>query len=116
MEPNTQRLPKSLKHWAGKSGFYAFSRRQWRRDGYFVAASAKAEHIKGCRSKSRVIRVLPHLDRMDICDGYFDRWANSMGASTPMPKTEAEFTAALATLLKKSRGRVRATQENTADA
>jgi hypothetical protein len=110
------RPPKSLRHWAERAGFHMPKgyHRSWRRRGYFWARSTKSTHIADCMSPKRFIRVLPHLDRMDICDGFFDRWANSMGASVRMPLTEAEFQAAIKTLLSKSRKRVRATHPDSA--
>ena len=103
-------FPKSLRHWAEKRGLYQQKAygiyRSWRRHGTFMARSTKPALIAGTRDGVRYIRVLPHINRMDICDGFFDRWANSLGASVPMPQTEAEFAQALTTLLSRSRKRV----------
>lgn len=103
-------MPKSLRHWAEKHGFYQRKGfgiyRSWRRYGTFMARSTKPRFVDGTRDRVRYIRVLPHIDRMDICDGFYDRWANSLGASVPMPKTEAEFAQALETLMRLSRKRV----------
>jgi len=102
----SRRAPKQLRHWAEQHGFYMvrFRRAAWR--DYPIARTRKRRFTDGTRDGVRYFRVLPHLDRMDICDGYFDRWANSLGASVQMPKTEAEFEAAVETLLRKSRKRV----------
>ncbi len=110
----TTKLSRSFRHWMEKNGFYepkAYGlHRRWRRHNFITGRSKRPAHVSGCRDRVRHIRVLPDLDRMDICDGCMDRWANSLAASiSPIPRTEAEFDAALATLLKKSRGRVRAT-------
>ncbi|USN14748.1 hypothetical protein PAPPERLAPAPP_03790 [Brevundimonas phage vB_BpoS-Papperlapapp] len=107
-EDPTRPIPKSTRHWAQKAGIYLCSRRyakDWRRMRYFYASSRRTAYIQDCADDRRFFRVLPHINRMDICDGYFDRWANSLGASVPMPTTEAEFMAAVQTLLKKSRKR-----------
>lgn len=107
-EDPTRPLPKSLRHWAGKAGIYLQARRynkDWRRRRYFYATSRRTAYIQDGVDDRRHFRVLPHINRMDICDGDFDRWANSLGASVPMPTTEAEFMAAVQTLLKKSRKR-----------
>ena len=107
---NPPRLPKQLKHWLNRAGIYGYDKRDISRYNFFYGASRKKAHTTGCREQRRHFRILPHLDRMDICDGYMDRWANSMGASvSPIPRTEGEFKAAIATLLKKARGRVRET-------
>ncbi|USN15329.1 hypothetical protein KIKIMORA_01830 [Brevundimonas phage vB_BpoS-Kikimora] len=105
-DPNRP-MPKSLRHWAGKVGIYLHGgySRDWRRRRYFYASSRRTAYIQDCADDRRFFRVLPHINRMDICDGYFDRWANSLGASVPMPTTEAEFMSAVQTLLKKSRKR-----------
>lgn len=105
------RLPKQFKHWLNRAGIYSHAGgKHYLRRGYFYASSRQKVHTAGCREQRRYFRVLSHLDRMDICDGDFDRWANSMGASiSPIPRTKAEFKMAIETLLKKSRGRVRAT-------
>lgn len=105
----TRRAPKQLRHWAQQHGLYLnrFRKSSWR--GYPMFYTSKARFVAGTRDDRRYIRVLPHLNRMDICDGYFDRWANSMGASVPMPQTKDEFNDAVATLLKKSAKRVAAT-------
>lgn len=102
----SRQAPKQLRHWAQQHGFYMvrFRKAPWR--GYPIARTRKARFVDGTRDRVRYIRVLPHLDRMDICDGYFDRWANSMGASVPMPKTQAEFDAAIGELVRKARKRV----------
>lgn len=106
-------IPKSMRHWFEKAGIYQSKsyglHRSWRRHNFIYGASRKARLAGGTRDGLRHFRVLPHLDRMDICDGYFDRWANSLAASVVMPKTEAEFNAALVELVRKSRKKVAAT-------
>ncbi len=80
-----------------------------RRAGFRTCWRGAHWHSNGLRHPSlpgRRFRVLPHLDRMDICDGAFDRWANSGGASVHLPLSPAEATAALATLRAASAGRV----------
>ena len=96
-------MSKSMRHWFEKNGIYVRDRR-WRR--YGISASSRCDRFtRDCCDARRHFRVLPHLNRMSICDGYFDRWANSTAATVPMPRTEAEFSAALETLLAKSRER-----------
>ena len=110
-----RQAPKQLRHWAEQHGLYLnrFRKSSWR--GYPMFRTRKARFTEGTRDGKRYIRVLPHLDRMDICDGYFDRWANSLGASVQMPKTQAEFDAAVTELLKKSRARVAETWPDKCD-
>jgi hypothetical protein len=119
MEENTQRLSRSMRHWFEKAGIYqgkAYGlHRKWRRgNGYLLAKTRKARFVAGTRDGIRNFRVLSHLGIMQICDGYFDRWANSVGAEVPLPRTEAEFVAALDTLLRDSEARVRETMEEAA--
>ncbi len=103
-------IPLAMRHWFEKAGIYPAKgggglHRRWRRYNYLDGRSRKKHFTAGTRDGFRHFRVLPHLDRMDICDGDFDRWANSLAASVQMPKTEAEFNEALDTLLKMSRHR-----------
>lgn len=110
-------LPKQMRHWFERSGIYQSRtfglHRAWRRHECIFGRSSKPAFTAGTRDGVRYFRVLPHLDRMDICDGYFDRWANSLAASVPMPKTEAEFRVALVSLVKKARKRVAETHDPT---
>jgi len=45
--------------------------------------------------RTRQIRMSAEGDFLHICDGQFDRWANSLGAEVRFPWTEGEFNAAL---------------------
>jgi len=101
------RAPKQMRHWIEVNGFRLrrWKKRSWR--DYPMAITRKSRFCQGTREQHRMIRVIPELNRMDICDGDFDRWANSMGASVPMPKTKAEFEAALVQLIDESRSRLR---------
>lgn len=101
--------PKQMRHWAEKLGLYLVNSRDRRWRQYPIFESAKPYHIRGCRDRTRVFRVLPHLDRMDINDGFMDRWANSMAASVVMPKTEVQFKAAVTSLIRKAVKRVKET-------
>lgn len=119
MTDETKRLPRSMRHWFEKAGIYqdkAYGlHRRWRRgQGYLIAGTNKRRFIEGTRDGVRHFRVLAHCDLMQICDGYFDRWANSVGASVPVPQTEAEFVVSLETLLRESEARVRETMEQAA--
>ncbi|UTU07983.1 hypothetical protein CcrC1_gp297 [Caulobacter phage C1] len=101
-----RKAPKQLRHWAQRHGLYLtrFKKHGWR--DYPILKTRKSRFTVGCRDPERHIRVLPHLGRMDICDGYMDRWANSLAASVPMPLTQAEFDGAIGELLAKARKRV----------
>lgn len=108
---NPKRLPKQMKHWLNRAGIYGSGRYE-RRYNYFYGSSRKKKFTAGTATQRRHFRVLPHLDRMDICDGNFDRWANSMGASIhPIPRTQAEFDAAITTLVKKAAKKAKALRE-----
>lgn len=86
------RLPKTMGHWFSEFGvrFDPLSG-----TGYGVRRDLKL----GCGSPIRYFRALPHLGVLQICDGYFDRWANSVGAETSLPKNRVEFVAAMKFLL-----------------
>lgn len=43
----------------------------------------------------RQIRCGSEHDRLEICDGSFDRWANSSGAERRFPHSQEEFIASL---------------------
>lgn len=45
--------------------------------------------------KTRQIRLSADGDLFQICDGDFDRWANSVGAQTRFPWTQVDFDNAL---------------------
>jgi len=99
-------IPAGMRHWFEQAGIYQPKdfglHRRWRTHGHIHGSTRKARFAAGSMSGRREFRVLPHLDRMDICDGNMDRWANSRGASVPMPRTQAEFEAALAELVERS--------------
>lgn len=107
---DTRPLPEGMRHWFERAGIYQCKRygmhRRWRTYRHIHGSSRKARFAAGTMDGSRTFRVLPHLDRMDICDGNFDRWANSKAASVPMPRTQAEFEAALDELVAKAADRV----------
>ena len=119
MENSNARVPKSFRYW-----FRLARIKQWREFGLHRREMTKYHHLVGYSRAPRFaagtvdgrrhFRVLPHCDLMEICDGNFDRWANSVGAEVPMPKTEAEFHAAIETLLRESAAKV-AEQKRSAD-
>jgi hypothetical protein len=57
-------------------------------DGYLYGMV----EVEGC---TRQIRMSADGDFLQICDGSFDRWANSVGAETRFPWTESDFNTAL---------------------
>jgi hypothetical protein len=68
-------LPKQTRYWAEKHGFTlnGYGPRNWRKG------------IWACHKKTdRRIRINT-VSGFQICDGYFDRWANSVGATMPVP-------------------------------
>lgn len=103
-------LPEGMRRWFERAGIYQRKdyglHRRWRSHRHIDGTSRKPRFAAGTMSGRREFRVLPHLDRMDICDGNHDRWANSTAASVPMPRTQAEFEAALVELLESSRDRL----------
>jgi hypothetical protein len=103
-------IPKQMRHWFNRAGIYQPKRyglhRLWYRHNYLFGMSKKKVFTAETRDPIRHFRVVPHLNRLDICDGYFDRWANSTGASFSMPRSEDEFQHALISLVARSRVRV----------
>lgn len=81
-------LPKTMTHWFSEFGIY-FDPESG------VGWTHKRSFTAQCLNFTRKFRVLPHIGVMQICDGNFDRWANSVGAEVPLPKTRAEFCAAI---------------------
>lgn len=90
MSKRPQDLPKSFAHWCRRHGI------RW--DGY-TGTSCRPAHRAGLGDPIRHFRALPHLGLFQVCDGNFDRWANSLGGEVTMPRTMAEFDRALADLL-----------------
>ena len=45
--------------------------------------------------RTRQIRMSAEADFLQICDGQFDRWANSVGSEVRFPWTEGEFKKAI---------------------
>jgi hypothetical protein len=103
-------VPGGMRRWFERAGIYQSKaygiHRRWRTHNYIDGASRRPRFAAGTRDGVRHFRVLPHLDRMDACDGCFDRWANSTAASVPMPRTQAEFEAALDRLVELASPRV----------
>jgi hypothetical protein len=84
------KLPKQWKHWCKKAKLRPESTGHW--------ARGKWAHLS--------VRGLGRRWRIDcygnLCvsdaERHFDRWANSQVTSVPIPKTEAEFLAAVKTM------------------
>ena len=82
-ETTDPRLPKQFTHWAKEFGFVRSGFRKSRRTFSYEN-----------RRTGRRLRVNCHAE-LQVCDGDFDRWANSVGGSTSMPKSQREFRAAM---------------------
>lgn len=107
MDENGIRIPKSFRYWFRIARIkewrrYGLHRRNMSKYNYLDGFSRDPRFAAGTVDGRRVFRVLPHVNLMEICDGDFDRWANSVGASVPMPRTEAEFHSSIETLLRES--------------
>jgi hypothetical protein len=89
------RLPRNFAHWCRASGLTVVVAD----GGMVLARSRRKAHVAGCPTPVRHFRALAHIGVFQVCDGYFDRWANSVGAEVPLPASRAEFDAALARLL-----------------
>lgn len=62
--------------------------------------------------EERQIRLSRNNDSFQICDGTFDRWANSVGAEVRFPLTQAEFDKALEHLCSIPLDKLRAESES----
>ena len=79
---NEYKLPKTWKHWLKTAG-YTVERYKLRKgppEGY---------HYN--KRTGRFIRIIPHQNRMCICNGDMDRWANSVGAECEAPTSLQDF-------------------------
>jgi hypothetical protein len=85
-------FPKQLKHWFAEFGIHF-------EPSYGVGYGYRRSLTEGCANRVRHFRALAHCGLLQICDGDMDRWANSVGAEVEMPRTRAEFRAAMAKLL-----------------
>lgn len=83
------RLPKQLKYWLRQDG-WLISKKTYG-NNYLLATSKKKKYIWACNDKTRHLRVLSHTGVIEICDGFFDRWANSGGLTLPIPRNKKEF-------------------------
>lgn len=96
-----KRLPKQFGHWARRArfSFVRFGKHQFP-DNFYGKSKLRAYRKKP--EETRRLRALTHKGWMQICDGNFDRWANSSGAKCRLPATQAEFDRCLAFLFKMS--------------
>jgi hypothetical protein len=82
------KLPKQWNHWV--------------RDSHLIDTSGGLRKYKGywLRGKGRYWRVV--RDTLQISEPIedFDRWANSLVGSVPLPQTKADFRVAVNTLLE----------------
>lgn len=104
-DPPEQRLPKQMGYWCKRHGIKV--NKDWRGCNFLYGRSKHPHLSSGTRDGYRDIRILPHLDKMQINDGYMDRWANSFGAElSPIPRTQAEFDAAIDKLIEDAKQNV----------
>lgn len=87
------KLPRNIRHWAKARGLVISS--DYFNDGALYMHSSKREFTKGIVDDRRHFRILGHVNYFQICDGDFDRWANSVGTTLPIPMTRVEFDAAI---------------------
>lgn len=52
---------------------------------------------------NRIFRILFHLGYVQVCDGFFDRWANSVGGAIPIKTNKKDFYQSLDHLVKISK-------------
>lgn len=88
-------LPKCFFNWCAVAGFRM---ELVGTTGY--GRSRLSVNRKGCLDPVRRLRAMPHIGIMQICDGSFDRWANSVGGQVALPKTKEEFAVAIKYLLE----------------
>lgn len=89
-------LPKQIEHWFREYGVKFDARHG---TGY----SNRKDMLEGCAETYRCFRALARVGLLQICDGYFDKWGNSVGAEVELPKTRDEFRLAMRTLLETSK-------------
>ena len=80
-------IKSNMRYWLECAGF----RTNRYKKRYCYTAQRDTDH--------RCIRVLYHLNLIQICDGEMDRWANSVGAESSIPKTHKEFNSTITKLL-----------------
>lgn len=90
-EQKEVKLPRNICHWARSRGLVV----SYVEGGTIGLRSERKEFTSGIVDRSRHFRILGHINYFQICDGDFDRWANSVGRTLPIPMTRAEFDAAL---------------------
>lgn len=94
-------IPKTFEHWCRSIGLELLN--CYPEHGYAIMRSNHAEYRKNCIGQYRYFRLMSHLDVIQICDGDFDRWANSVGGEIKMPKTRDEFTKAICSLVESAK-------------
>ena len=85
------KLPRNIRHWARSRGLVV----SYAEGDSIYLRSERKEFTNGIVDRSRHFRILGHINYFQICDGDFDRWANSVGRTLPVPMTRAEFDATL---------------------
>lgn len=99
-EEKVVKLPRNIRHWAKSRGLAIVS--DHFPDGIYMRSKRK-EFINGTNDRYRYFRILGHINYFQICDGSFDRWANSVGYTLPIPTTREEFDKALDELVAKAK-------------
>ena len=101
-------LPKQWKHWLRVNGFKWSKRLRGRSYNYWYPTKDGRKYRVTCLLDPVTLMPLNSGNKaggirmFQICDGKFDRWANSVGAEVLLPTTHAEFKAAVAVLLENS--------------
>ena len=108
------KLPRNIRHWAKARGLIVDG--DYFKDGGLYMHSRRKEFTRGILDGSRHFRILGHVNFFQICDGDFDRWANSVGRTLPVPMTRAEFDAALDELVETAEHRELSEQRINEDA
>lgn len=87
------KLPRNIRHWATSRGLVING--DYFKDGSLYMHSERLEFTRGILDSRRHFRILGHLNYFQICDGDFDRWANSVGKILPIPMKRDDFDATL---------------------
>jgi hypothetical protein len=93
-------IPKQMKYWLDFAGWKIHKKSSG--NDYIYATSKKPQYVQNTAENIRRLRVLGHTGLIEICDGYFDRWANSVGMSLPIPKNEDEFIETMKRLMSEA--------------
>jgi hypothetical protein len=96
-DPVEVRIPKQFRHWCEVQGMYSWGRNEYER---VLFQSSKPKFMVGNEDPKRYFRALPHRGWFQMADDCFDRWANSIAVTMPIPMCHADFDETIETMLE----------------